>query len=187
MTSVTTIRLLLGVSALTVMAGGAWLAVLGGSADGVAVTSPGEETSAPPAGSMTAIAQATGTSSATAPVEQRSAAPTTEPAASAPIAARPAATTPIPAPTISPDATDLPTMTANEVLALSREVRLRSGKTFEACGATGPEGEPWPLSVHLYYTGRGGWVVATHRGDASLLFDEATRRFQIDTVTRAGC
>ena len=61
MTSVTTIRLLLGVSALTVMAGGAWLAVLGGSADGVAVTSPGEETSAPPAGSMTAIAQATGT------------------------------------------------------------------------------------------------------------------------------
>ncbi len=78
-------------------------------------------------------------------------------------------------------------MTANEVLDLAREVRLGSGKTFEACGATGPEGEPWPFSVHLYYMGRGGWVVATHRGDASLLFDEGTRRFQLDSIARAGC
>lgn len=201
MTRLTMIRLLLGACALALVAGGTWLAVLSGSTDGVAVTSPGDETSDPTAESAAATAgtmapspvQATGTNPATAPPPVASAtatgtaAPTNAPAASAPLATRPTGPTPIPPPTAAPAVTDLPTMTANEVLTLSREVRLPSGTTFEACGAIGPEGEPWPLSVHLYYTGRGGWVVATHRGDASLLFDEATRRFRLDTVTRAGC
>ncbi|MEP6870530.1 MAG: hypothetical protein ABI939_01635, partial [Anaerolineaceae bacterium] len=185
--------LLLGGCALVAVAGGTWLALAGSGSDGVAVTSRAEETSALPAGSAAESAQATATNSATAPPPVPSATATgtalatNEPAASGPLATRPAGPAPIPPPTAAPAVQDLPTMTANEVLALSRDVRLPSGTTFAACGAIGPEGEPWPLSVHLYYTGRGGWVVATHRGDASLLFDEATRSFQLDTVTRAGC
>ena len=203
MTPATVFRLVLGVCAAAVVGGGTWLAVLGGDSTGVAVSSPGEETSIQP--TLPAVSATAGpsggpslapvgetpanpTAEATAPpTAETPAVPAIEAAPPAPKVARPGGPTVVPPPTEAPPITDLPSMTANEVLALSRDVQLPSGKTFEACGLIGPEGEPWPFSVHLYYTGHGGWVVATHRGDASLLFDESTRKFQVDTLTRAGC
>ena len=205
MTPLTVFRLVLGACAAAVVAGGTWLALLGGDVTGTAVKGSGQETSvgAP-------VAQ---TSATVAPVEDVSRTPAVASAGSprldptsasvaatetpgtaavesappAPKVARPGGPTPVPTPTQAPPVTDLPSMTADDVLALSRKVQLPSGKSFEACGAIGPEGEPWPFSVHLYYTGHGGWVVATHRGDVALLFDEAMRKFQVDTVTRPGC
>jgi hypothetical protein len=103
---------------------------------------------------------------------------------------RQAAAPPTPAPptaTPTQDPKDHPVYTANAVLDLSRGVRLPNGETFELCSALGPEGEPWPFAVHLYWAGRGTWVVETHRGDAGLYFDEPTATFRVKAVERAGC
>lgn len=197
MTPATVIRLVLGACALAVIGVGALLAVAGGGSNIVAVASRGDEAAfalptasgagTPVAGSS-AVGEATGTSDAGELAPATAAArPTADPVAPPPRVSDSAGTAaPVPA-TTSPVVTDLPAMSANEVLALSRSVRLPSGRTFEACGAMGPEGQPWPFSVHLYYTGHGGWVVGTHLGDAALMFDEATRAFLVEAVTRAGC
>ena len=198
----TMVRMVLGVCALALVAGGMWLAALGDDSSGATVTSSADEAVATPAlavagrpilATPVAPAEPAGApanASPTAPGSNGATAapaPTVEPAAPAPRVVRPGGPPVAPPPTPTRTVTDLPTMSASEVLALSRDVRLPSGKTFEACGTMGPEGEPWPFSMHLYYAGHGGWVVATHRGDASLSFDEPARTFRVDTLTRAGC
>lgn len=198
MPPVSILRVVFGTCALTVAAGGAWVGILNSGANNPTVTSHGDElvTGLPtPAPNLASTPEAppqaaSVTSTAAPPTPVSPPTPGTSPsteAVSGPLPTITATPPPRPVPPTAAPIADLPAMTANEVLALSRHVRLPSGMTFEACGAAGPEGEPWPLSVHLYYTGHGGWVVATHREDAALLFDESTRTFRVDAITRPGC
>ncbi len=153
----------------------------------VATTPPPGETQAPtPTASLTPAADVTVVApGATAP------APTTQPRSTAPAdtdiapplppqpvvaSPPPPAATPTPSPTAA--APDVPKYTDVAVLALAADARLPSGKTFRQCVELPPEGKPWPSPVHLYYAGRGKWLVETHLGEVGVVFDEATATFK---------
>ncbi len=153
----------------------------------VATTPPPGETQAPtPTASLTPAADVTVVApGATAP------APTTQPRSTAPAdthfapplppravvaSSPPPAATPAPSPTAA--ASDVPKYTDVAVLALAADARLPSGKTFRQCVELPPEGKPWPSPVHLYYAGRGKWLVETHLGEVGVVFDEATATFK---------
>ncbi len=74
---------------------------------------------------------------------------------------------------------DLPRMTEKAVLAAAAGVRMPTGRTFRECVELPPGGEPWPLAIHLYYAGKGAWVIETHLSEVGLLFDEATETFRV--------
>lgn len=145
------------------------------TADGTAVdTSPvASETAAavqpgqsPAAGGSTDL----GASATVAPVRPISQAPAATPNQAAQNQATPTSPAVI---------TDLPAYKDTQVLALAASVVLPSGKTFEQCVALGPNGARWPVPVHLYYEGKGKWIVETHLGEVETEFDEASATFRV--------
>lgn len=74
---------------------------------------------------------------------------------------------------------DLPRMTEKAVLAAAAGARMPTGGTFRECVELPPGGEPWPLAIHLYYAGKGAWVIETHLSEVGLVFDEATETFRV--------
>ena len=101
-------------------------------------------------------------------------------AVSAPQPTRPAVVAPVPTPTIAsaPVAgTDLPKYRDVQVLAMAADAVLPSGKTFRQCVEAPPSTERWPAPVHLYYEGRGKWLVETHLSEVQVVFDEASGTF----------
>jgi hypothetical protein len=83
--------------------------------------------------------------------------------------------------------TDLPRLSALDVLTRAGSVVLPSGRSFRGCVELPGEGS-WPSPVHLYYLGGGRWRVETHSGDAGLIFDEATESFRVAVLpNRPSC
>lgn len=85
-------------------------------------------------------------------------------------AVAPVATSPIPV-------SDIPKYTDVAVLALAADALLPSGRTFRECVELPPSHERWPAPVHLYYEGKGKWLVETHVSEVQVVFDEATASF----------
>ena len=85
---------------------------------------------------------------------------------------------PIPTPSATaapPLANDIPRYSDVAVLALAADALVPSGKTFRECVEL-PH-EKWPTPVHLYYEGKGRWLVETHVSEVQVVFDEATGTF----------
>lgn len=133
-----------------------------------------QPTDSPPTASPTPVAPAA--ASATSGGPDLAATATVAPAR--PISQPPPATAGQPTSTPAP-ITDLPAYKDTQVLALAAGVVLPSGKTFEQCVALGPNGARWPVPVHLYYEGKGKWIVETHLGEIETEFDEATATFHV--------
>lgn len=87
--------------------------------------------------------------------------------------------TPIPPTATAAASSDLPIYKDTQVLAMAASVVLPSGKTFEQCVALGPHGARWPVPVHLYYEGKGKWLVETHLSEVQAEFDEASATFRV--------
>ncbi|MEO8541563.1 MAG: hypothetical protein ABI577_17610 [bacterium] len=75
--------------------------------------------------------------------------------------------------------TDLPKLTDVQVLGMAANVTLPSGRTFAECVALGPTGQHWPVPVHLYYEGKGKWLVETHLSEVQVEYDEALESFRV--------
>ncbi len=84
-----------------------------------------------------------------------------------------------PPPTVAATGGDIPLYKDTDVLARAAPVVLPSGKTFEQCVALGPNGKHWPVPVHLYYEGKGKWLVETHLSEVQVEFSEATASFRV--------
>lgn len=115
--------------------------------------------------------------SPTVPVAQSPETPVTQVAVAKP-APQPLPTA-TPAPTEASPITDLPAYSDVQVLSMAASVRLPSGRTFEQCVALGPNGKHWPVPVHLYYEGKGKWLVETHLSEVQVEFDEASASFHV--------
>jgi hypothetical protein len=61
--------------------------------------------------------------------------------------------------------------------------------TFKQCVEAPPSTEHWPTPVHLYYEGRGRWLVETHVSEVQVEFDEGTGTFSTRNFApvNAGC
>lgn len=171
----------------TLLAVGLWFAARGEGAP--ATELPGTRADAPP-GPHVRSNSAPDSSTALAPTEQ----PTTEtpplPAAIDPEPTVPAQKPALsgPAPRIAPPVitptpgpqpiTDLPKYKDVQVLAMAADVLLPSGRTFRECVELPPTGERWPFPVHLYYEGKGRWLVETHISEIQVHFVEATASWE---------
>jgi len=125
---------------------------------------------------------------ATATVERADGSTTTE----APSTATPPAATETPVPTPPPSSSpptavsDLPAFRDTEVLARAAGATLPSGRTFRECVESAPEGHRWPVPVHLYYLGKGEWIVETHVSEIQVIFTEATATFRVTRYEAVG-
>ena len=84
-----------------------------------------------------------------------------------------------PTPAEASPITDVPAYSDVQVLSMAASLRLPSGRTFEQCVALGPNGKHWPVPVHLYYEGKGMWLVETHLSEVQVEFDEASASFHV--------
>lgn len=124
-----------------------------------------------------AVIPASNTSTPTVTV-QADASPEETSVLSAPTATpRPMTQVVAPAPTWPIPVSDIPKYTDVAVLALAADFVLPSGRTFRECVELPPSHERWPSPVHLYYEGKGKWLVETHVSEVQVVFDEATGLF----------
>ena len=161
--------------------------------------SMGQAPTAPPSPLIAASGPVAVSTAATAapPTNEPTASPATatpEPSATRPTAPPPSAgatsqqavATPrhTATPASAPVQGDVPLFTDVAVLALAADYRLPRGRTFRECVADvpPPHGGVWPSPVHLYYAGKGKWVVETHEGEVGITFTEATRAFSLRGV-----
>ena len=132
---------------------------------------------------VSATATATATAAEVEPAQQ-SASPTLGVTAAA--ARTPGVIALAPAPTATTALlSDFPKYEAIQVLMFAGNARLPSGYTFRECMELPPVGDGWPGAVHLYYEGRGRWLVETHVSDVQVVFDEATGTFSVRTFAPA--
>lgn len=104
------------------------------------------------------------------------------PLAPPPTVARPAvapAAPPSPTATTAAPIQDLPKYKDLQVLGFAADAVLPSGLTFRQCMDLPPKLEGWPFAVHLYYLGRGDWMVETHLSEVQVVFHEATNSFEV--------
>jgi len=138
-------------------------------------------TAPPPTRTSTASVARDATVPPVASAEPGTATPASSASAMTPVSVpRPSPTSPAPPtpPPASGPVTDLPAYTDIAVLALAANAILPSGMTFRECVELPPSHEKWPTPVHLYYEGKGRWLVETHVSEVQVVFDEATATFK---------
>ena len=177
----------------TLLAGGFWFAARGGEG-APAADLPVIRTDAQP-GPQMRVSSAADSTIAVGPTEQpptetptlpatidpTSAVPAPNPAGNgpAPRVAPPVVVPPVITPTPGPQPiTDLPKYKDVQVLAMAADVVLPSGRTFKECVELPPTGQRWPFPVHLYYEGKGRWLVETHISEIQVHFVEATSSWE---------
>ena len=72
---------------------------------------------------------------------------------------------------------DIPKYNDVAVLALRTDAVTPLWEDVPGVRRTAASHEKWPTPVHLYYEGKGRWLVETHVSEVQVVFDEATASF----------